>query len=287
MRNFPSSIAAFSCIPIVLITGCSQNNLPSQAAIQESLQEKLPPYLEIESFQIKKSENLSTETEPKIQARFTANLEIVEDLYDTAIPKNSILDFNPLAIGDKDSVEFIRKKTSKGDKLTVYGLSISEQYADTWKTRFKFDETPFNSLGSPRNQYTSDTIISGSEEEKKYKDEKKAESISKLFTERHRGHLQDGLYRHSFIINFLPYDEESGDFEGAITFLGGSKKNIKGNFSNSKLTFETTSFSSGEDTWGLGTQYSFNMDNKSPSQPILGSWKHPGKTGGEASIQLE
>lgn len=287
MKNFPFSIAAISCVPIVLIAGCSQNISPSQDIIQESLQEKLPPYSEIESFQIEKSENLNTETDPKIQARFTANLKIVEDLYETAIPKDSILDFNPLATRDKDSVEFIRKKTSKGEKLTVYGLSISEQYADTWKTRFKFDENPFNSLGIPRNQYTSGTIISGSEEEKKYRKKKRDKIISRLFSEEHRGHLQDGLYRHSFVTSFLPYDEESGNFEGTITFLGGSRKNIKGNFSDSKLTFETTSFSSGKDAWGLGTQYSFDMNDTTPSQPILGSWEHPGKAGGEASIQLK
>ncbi|WP_010480020.1 hypothetical protein [Acaryochloris sp. CCMEE 5410] len=85
MRNCPFSVAA-TCLPIFLISGCSQNNGPSQAQVQESLQAQLPSYSEIESFQIEKSENLGTETEPKFQKRFKANLRISEDLYADASP---------------------------------------------------------------------------------------------------------------------------------------------------------------------------------------------------------
>lgn len=298
MRYFQLPLTAIFCFPVVLIAGCSQNNSPSQAAIKESLQEKLPSYSEVESFQIEKSENLGTKTEPKIQARFRASLRISEDLYDTAASDDFNLSRRPLA----SDIKFLTKVTDKGKKLKVYGLSVSEQYADTWSTDFKFEENPFSSLGTPRRQFREKTIVKGSAEEKKYKQERekvtqkfRSDTASTLFSQEHKGYLRQGYRQHPFTLSFTSYDKDSGNLEGTVSFKGFSirptevVKRIQGKFANSKISFATTGFVSGKekDTWGLGTEYLIDMNEQFPRQSSLsGSWNHPGKLNGKSNGEL-
>lgn len=298
MRNFPFPIAAVSCIPIVFIAGCNQNNGPSQAQVQESLKAQLPSYSQLESFQIKKSENLGTETEPKIQSRFKASLRVSEDLFNTTVSDDLNLISHPLA----DKTKFIEKTTSEGEKIKLYGLSVSEQYEDTWKTEFEFEENPFRELGIPREKYKERTIVKGSDEEKKYTQELEQankkfrnNAVSTLFSREHKGYLGQSYGQIPFILNFTSYDKNSGNIEGTISFENGFMKKIKtvkriqGKFSKSKINFTTTGFITGKekDTWGLGTEYSINMNEQWPRQEyLIGSWKHPGKPDGALAIEL-
>lgn len=298
IKYFPSSLAVLSGISLAFLVGCSQNNQPSQSEVQESLQDKLPDYSKVLSFQIEKSENLGTETEPKIQARFKADITINEDLFKVAKTKDFELIRHPLA----DKAEFISKVTSEGETFKLYGLSVSEQYAENWKTDFKFEENPFRDRGVPRWQYLKRTVVVGSEEENKYKKELEKETIKyredttlTLFSKKHDGYLKQGWNKHPFTLDFTAYDEESGNLEGTISYKGffGRRvaivKKIKGKLSNSKINFTTTGFVSGEDkdTWGLGTEFLIDMGQQMPRQKaVLGSWKHPGQSNGEMSIQL-
>ena len=198
MRNFPFPLSAISCIPIVLIVGCSESNTPSTEAIKESLKKDIPAYSEITSFQIEKSENLGTETEPKIQTRFKANVRINSDLYNK-VRLREYSDKNWLM-----EAKFIKKQTSKGSSVDLFGLSVSEQLADSWKTDFKLETNPFRELGSPRHEFNAEAIVIGSREEKEYR-----EKIDKLAKE-----------RKSEVLNYLLSREQNGRFEPNFKIFG-------------------------------------------------------------------
>lgn len=197
------------------------------------------------------------------------------------------------------NTKFIKKKTSEGEKIKLYGLSVSEQYADTWKTEFKYEENPFRRLGVPRRGFRERTVVKGSSEKEKYKQELeqatqtfRANTASTLFAQEHKGYLRQGWSRYPFSLNFTSYDKKSGNLEGIVSFERGFLrpykvvKRIQGKFSNSKINFTTTGFVSGkeQDNWGLGTEYFIDMNEQFPRQEsLVGSWKHPSKINGETN----
>lgn len=283
-------VVTISCIPVVLIASCSQNNTPSQASIHESLQKELPRFTKIESFQVEKSENLGTETEPKIQARFKANLKINEDLY---VETGSESFVSYLRAED---TKFIKKRTDKGKKVDMYGLSISERYEDTWKTDFKLESDPFRGLGNPRIEYGPEAIVKGSEEEKKYNQriennlkKYKKEAISKLFNKTNSGHLDGGFRKHQFELRLTSDEKDVNNVKGTITF-GKIVKGVEGEISDDKISFLTTEIVDGKelDGWGLGTKYLFDLDDQFPnSNSLIGTWERKDKSNGHTTIRID
>lgn len=117
------------CLPILfllsasLVGGCSEKIGPSKAELVSSYDEILPKGSKVSSLDIEGSENLGTNTEPKIHTRFKAVLKV---------------DITSLSEIEKEEVQ--KLKTDGKDFAKVHGIAISKRYGDEWDTDFKIEK---------------------------------------------------------------------------------------------------------------------------------------------------
>jgi hypothetical protein len=275
-----------SLLVIVLLTlsvsGCSQLG-PNDEDIKKSLQGNIPAYLNVDSISFENRENLGTNSDPTIQGRFKAVLNLKEDTY------NSVSRPDLIRLKNASSVTFIVPAEKKGKIVELYGVEISKKYADTWQTAFKPDNDPISSLGKPRAFFNGKTVLANSSEEKAFLDDvdRQAETerksfLSRLFSNEVSGSMNGNnpFFISSFKIRFSG-SVENEKLSGQIIFPGGVIKGFDGTLSKKELKFTVNKYVQGKDPFGLGTVYIFPVNSIDPSNPILdGAWKHiDGRTG--------
>jgi hypothetical protein len=74
----------------ILLVSCSQLG-PNDGILRNSLQSQLPAYWEVSALNLENRENLGSQADPNIQARFKAVLRLKEDTF------NKVEQSNPLS----------------------------------------------------------------------------------------------------------------------------------------------------------------------------------------------
>jgi hypothetical protein len=166
--------------PTTLLISCGQLG-PDDGAIQKSLQSKLPSYWKVNSISLDNKENLGSQSDPSIQARFKAMLQLTEDTFNDVTPAKT--ESWSSASQNSTPVIFLEVAERKGKVVELFGVALSERYTDSWKTGFQFDNNPTNNLGKPRSFFEGKTVLKNSPEEGAYKADlakKEAEKLVQL-----------------------------------------------------------------------------------------------------------
>ena len=143
---------------------------PTKGEIEQSLAFQLPSFVSLSSFSIEAMQNMGTQVDPEWATRFRASIELKTD---TFAPD-----------GEEPSVAFVRPVNRKGDTQEIFGKSASSLYMGSWRTSFRFDGQPIESLGQPASAFGPKKVIErGSKEESAYFAEK-AETEKREIVER-------------------------------------------------------------------------------------------------------
>jgi hypothetical protein len=271
----------------VTTSGCSQLG-PNDGDVKKSLQGNIPAYWNVESISLENKENLGTESDPTVQARFKAKISLKEDTFKPVVGADSFR----LTFGS--NVTFVALAEKKGKTVEIYGVETSKKYTDSWRTEFKPDNDPVTLLGKPRSFFSGKTVLSNSPEEKAFFDEaeKQVENerktyLSKLLSTVNEGSMkgENPFFLSDFKLRFALNKNENDKFSGQITFRGGVIKGFDGTLSKKELKFTVNKFIQGKDNFGLGTVYTFPVDSIDPRNPILeGTWNNTDGRTGEVKI---
>jgi hypothetical protein len=273
----------FSSAIIVSIAGCSTLG-PGDDAMKKSLQAGLPAYINVEDISFDKKENLGTDSDPSVQARFKSTLKLKEDTFERVFRPDLTHLRNPA------QVTFIHPLEKQGKTVEMYGIALSKRFENSWKTDFKPDADPTLSLGKPRRFFEGKTVLVDSPEEKqliadagKQEIEDRKAAISKLFIKVNAARMTSNnpFTVSSFKIRFTSGNTDSQKLAGQLIFEAGTIKGFNGSLTDKELTFTTDKFVQGNDTFGLGTVYSIPLDGIDTSKQVIeGTWKRPnGQTG--------
>jgi hypothetical protein len=271
----------------ITTSGCSQLG-PNDGDVKKSLQGNIPAYWNVESISLENKENLGTESDPTVQARFKAVLGLKEDTFKPVLKPDLI------RLKNTSDVIFVAPAEKKGKTVELYGVELSKKYTDSWKTEFKPDNDPVTALGKPRSFFNGKTVLANSPEEKAFFDEanKQVEDdrksfLSKLLSTVSQGTMNGNnpFFLSDFKIRFTSGKDENDKLSGQMTFRGGVIKGFDGALSKKELKFTVNKLIQGKDSFGLGTVYTFPVDSLDPRNPVLeGTWNHTDGRTGEIKI---
>ena len=135
-----------------LLAGCSSENKPSEAELQEALVASLPEYLKLTQFNVEAMQNEGNEVEPRFIARFNGSIEVTEALYERD--------------GRGRDPVFLKKIGDAGDVADLFGRSMSVLYQGKWEHNLDIDGNTVRELGRARSDFAdANTIVRGTDEE--------------------------------------------------------------------------------------------------------------------------
>jgi hypothetical protein len=143
----------------IFLSSCSQEPQPSNSEIEKALITQLPAFINISKLSVEAKQNLGTKVEPLWQARLRATITVSTDTFEL---ENEDSDEN-------SEVTFVIPVKRSGETIEVFGKSVSELYAGTWRTTVELEGQPLETLGQPLSAFGSKKVIArGSQEEKQY-----------------------------------------------------------------------------------------------------------------------
>lgn len=258
---------------VVTVSGCSQLG-PNDGELIKSLQSKLPPYWEVASLSFENTENLGSKSDPIIKARFKGTIKLKEDTF-TDGKTNGLFNMPFGNFQQTTNIIFISPVERKGKITELFGVATSKRFTDTWATEFRFDNNPMAELGEPRSFFKGKTILKNSPEETAYKVAKRKELLSKLTAREFSGIYVLNYFSNGLTIRFTSANPDSQNISGQISFDRGATKGFEGTLSDTELKFTVNKELQGKDTFGVGTVYTFPLENiSSNSTQLGGKWKH-------------
>lgn len=163
-----------SCLLLESV-GCSRMPKPSTKQLRESVVSYLPPFMALESFSIKGSEDLGTTVEPAHLSRFEGAASLSADTY-----RESKVD---------DEVTWIARCNNKGTMTKFFGKTASRMAAGQWQTEVSLEGNPIDFSCKPLEACVAEArsagrmaVIEGSPEAQKLlaTREQKAQTMRKI-----------------------------------------------------------------------------------------------------------
>ncbi|MBW4420955.1 MAG: hypothetical protein KME13_17245 [Myxacorys californica WJT36-NPBG1] len=240
---------------------------PGRGVLQQQLQNQLPSFLEITQLDFERHENLGTQVEPVIAARFKATAKFKEDAF---LRVNGVDD---IPSKRQENVNFLKLANSKGSSIDIYGVLKTKRVADSWETQFEFEHTP--TFGRSRDQYNGRTVLLGSDEETKFRAEVEAEVkaekeavlnpiLNKASLSGERSKTEGEL--HSFVLTFTSFDSLSKTFTGEMQYPDAKAVvKIEGSIiEDTQIQFKSTEIlKGGGKVKAVGSTYSLSLVNLS------------------------
>ncbi|GBD41534.1 hypothetical protein HRbin39_00917 [bacterium HR39] len=113
-----------------------------------------PAHVNLRSFETTALVNLGTESEPLYKARFDAVLELRGETYEE--------------IGRIGPVIWLRTVAKPGETVRVYGNASAARRGDgPWQVEFALEFNPLPRLGQPRQMFEGETVVRGTDEERR------------------------------------------------------------------------------------------------------------------------
>jgi hypothetical protein len=275
--------SSFGLIALLAVAACSGEAGPSEKEIKNQFAALMPAHFDVESFDVKASQNAGTEVEPEWKSRFTAELELNAPTYNL----DRVLSGVEGVFGGV--VPFLKQAAKKGEKRTVYGTATSRLVAEKWETKWQVEEDSTLEVGKSLEEWGPKAIVTGSPEEKKFlqaQEQKIDQAVASLVGKRLSGTLVQHRVEypaHMLIENYSPEDDS---FVGRLETPSGIKS-IRGTATpDFVLTFRDTAWiEEGKEPFPFfDSEYALKLDQS--SQSLSGQWKHKNGWTGTLRVSL-
>lgn len=149
------------------IVSCgSASDAPNKDELRQGLNDEVPKYYTIRSFDIEASENAGSKVQPLYRYRFRAAAELQEDTYKE--------------IAKEGNVVFITLAEGRGKRAELFGIAEASLSAGKWRIRYRLENYPIRGNEVPRKFFSQKTIIKGSSEEVSYQAQLKEQEKARL-----------------------------------------------------------------------------------------------------------
>jgi len=151
---------------LVIATACSGGGGPSEDELEATLiADHLPASWSLDDLDVTAQENVGTEVEPVFAARFSADIELEQDLYRTTVTSRPVEAEGGAQARFLADHRVIEKATEAGSEARLFGIARSVRHGDGWAIRIELESRPWQSAGDPLSEFGTQYVVAGSKEE--------------------------------------------------------------------------------------------------------------------------
>lgn len=159
-------IALLALLLALTLSACSSKPGPTENEIQaELISNHFPAWWTIESFDVTVQENTGTEVEPVITSRFSAEIELQQDLYKptaTSQPVEAVGNAPVRFLADRRVIEVA---TEASTQTQIFGLARSTRRGEGWDIHVELESRPWHTAGEALADFGTEYVIAGTAEE--------------------------------------------------------------------------------------------------------------------------
>lgn len=167
MLSVPNPRTIALLLAMIGLAGCSGGVGPDDDAISKAVQlDYLPAWVQLSSLDTTVAENLGTEVEPRVRARFEGEVVLEQPLYKSASTSAPLESLDGKPAGRIDGRNVVAVSTPADTRYRIFGVSEATRRGDGWAIRITLEGRPWAQGGSPLDQFGDRPIIAGSDDEK-------------------------------------------------------------------------------------------------------------------------